>query len=63
MWMATCDAQDKQWSQGELQPYGPLPMYPSAQSLNYGQAVFEGMKAQRSAQVRSLAATIHCIAL
>lgn len=52
MWMATCDAQDKQWSQGELQPYGPLPMYPSAQSLNYGQAVFEGMKAQRSAQGR-----------
>ncbi|KAL4859535.1 Branched-chain amino acid aminotransferase 2 [Chlorella vulgaris] len=52
MWMATCDAQDKQWSNGELQPYGPLPMYPSAQSLNYGQAVFEGMKAQRSAQGR-----------
>ena len=23
-------------------------MYPSAQALNYGQAVFEGMKAQRS---------------
>jgi branched-chain amino acid aminotransferase len=27
-------------------------MYPSAQCLNYGQAVFEGMKAQRSAQGR-----------
>jgi branched-chain amino acid aminotransferase len=52
MWMATCDAADKQWSKGELQPYGPLPMYPSAQALNYGQAIFEGMKAQRSAQGR-----------
>ena len=51
MWMATCSAEDGQWSKGELQPYGPLPMFPSAQALNYGQAVFEGMKAQRSAKV------------
>ncbi|EFN59069.1 hypothetical protein CHLNCDRAFT_137805 [Chlorella variabilis] len=52
MWMATCSAEDGQWSKGELQPYGPLPMFPSAQALNYGQAVFEGMKAQRSAKDR-----------
>ncbi len=52
MWMATCSADGQQWSSGELLPYGPLPMYPSAQALNYGQAVFEGMKAQRSAKVR-----------
>ncbi|KAJ9525310.1 hypothetical protein QJQ45_020852, partial [Haematococcus lacustris] len=36
------------WQQGDLQAYGPLPMLPSAQVLNYGQAAFEGMKAQRS---------------
>ncbi|KAL4419156.1 hypothetical protein ABPG77_009132 [Micractinium sp. CCAP 211/92] len=52
MWMATCSADGQQWSSGELLPYGPLPMYPSAQALNYGQAVFEGMKAQRSAKDR-----------
>ncbi|PSC67353.1 branched-chain amino acid aminotransferase [Micractinium conductrix] len=52
MFMASCSAADGKWSAGELQPYGPLPMYPSAQALNYGQAVFEGMKAQRSAKDR-----------
>lgn len=36
------------WS-GQLQPYGPLQLHPSAQVLNYGQSVFEGMKAQRTA--------------
>jgi len=43
---------DGEWRQGELRPYGPLPMLPSAQVLNYGQAAFEGMKAQRSAKGR-----------
>jgi branched-chain amino acid aminotransferase len=37
------------WQEGELQPYGPLQLLPSAQALNYGQAIFEGMKAQRPA--------------
>ena len=36
------------WS-GQLQPYAPLQLDPSAQVLNYGQSVFEGMKAQRTA--------------
>eukprot|EP00882_Tetradesmus_deserticola_P030110 GHRQ01033784.1.p2 GENE.GHRQ01033784.1~~GHRQ01033784.1.p2 ORF type:complete len:122 (+),score=25.22 GHRQ01033784.1:67-432(+) len=40
---------EKGWDQGTLKPYGPLQMMPSAQVLNYGQSVFEGMKAQRSA--------------
>lgn len=52
MFLATYDVQDGTWTQGELQPYGPLPMYPSAQALNYGQSIFEGMKAQRSAKGR-----------
>eukprot|EP00951_Prasinocladus_malaysianus_P031792 scaffold306687_cov49-Prasinocladus_malaysianus.AAC.1 len=34
--------------QGTLKPYGPLDMLPSAQVLNYGQSIFEGMKARRS---------------
>eukprot|EP00892_Ulva_mutabilis_P010134 jgi/Ulvmu1/7493/UM037_0037.1 len=36
------------WSAGNMQPYGPLSMDPAAQVLNYGQALFEGMKAQRT---------------
>ena len=35
------------WS-GGLEPYAPLQLDPSAQVLNYGQSVFEGMKAQRT---------------
>lgn len=38
--------------QGGLQPYGPLQLEPSAQVLNYGQSVFEGLKAQRTAKGR-----------
>jgi branched-chain amino acid aminotransferase len=38
--------EEKGWDAGLLQPYGPIPMMPSAQVLNYGQAIFEGMKAQ-----------------
>ena len=49
--MATCDATTATWT-GGLQPYGPMPMFPSAQVLNYGQSAFEGMKAQRSANDR-----------
>lgn len=51
MFVATCDAGGSEWS-GSMQPYGPLPMYPSAQVLNYGQSAFEGMKAQHSAKGR-----------
>lgn len=36
------------WDKGALKPYGPLQLMPSAQVLNYGQSVFEGMKAQRT---------------
>lgn len=43
---------DKGWDQGALQPYGPITVMPSAQVLNYGQAIFEGMKAQHTAKGR-----------
>ena len=51
MYIATWTA-EKGWDAGSLQPYGPIPMLPSAQVLNYGQAIFEGMKAQESAKGR-----------
>ncbi|EFJ46286.1 branched chain amino acid aminotransferase [Volvox carteri f. nagariensis] len=44
--------QDKGWDQGKLVPYGPITIMPSAQVLNYGQAIFEGMKAQESSKGR-----------
>ena len=48
MYVGTCPAGSDTWT-GSLQPYGPMSLYPSSQVLNYGQAVFEGMKAQRTA--------------
>ena len=48
MYVATCPAGSDAWT-GSLQPYGPMSLYPSSQVLNYGQSVFEGMKAQRTA--------------
>ncbi len=39
--------QDGQWGTPEILPYGPLPIAPSASALNYGQAIFEGMKAHQ----------------
>lgn len=47
-WREGADGQGA-WSEGELRPYGPLEIMPSAQVLNYGQALFEGLKAQRTA--------------
>ena len=37
-----------EWCEGGLQSYQPLSLDPSAQVLNYGQSIFEGLKAQRT---------------
>jgi len=39
---------DMKWTKGEVVPYGDIPMSPRAAILNYGQGIFEGMKAQRT---------------
>ena len=49
MFRATC-ALDGQWSGGDLIPYGDITLSPFAGVLNYGQGVFEGVKAFRSAK-------------
>lgn len=36
------------WGDGEYLPYGPLSIYPAAGVLNYGQGIFEGLKAFRT---------------
>ncbi|KAK3244812.1 hypothetical protein CYMTET_45597, partial [Cymbomonas tetramitiformis] len=50
MYVATCTA-DGEW-EGSVQPYGDLSISPAAGCLNYGQGVFEGMKAYRSTKGR-----------
>jgi branched-chain amino acid aminotransferase len=35
------------WGKGSIMSYGTVPIYPSAVILNYGQGIFEGMKAYR----------------
>jgi branched-subunit amino acid aminotransferase/4-amino-4-deoxychorismate lyase len=52
MFVATWSSESQSWSAGQMQPYGPISMMPSAQVLNYGQSVFEGMKAQNSGKGR-----------
>ena len=47
MYTATCN-QGEEWQKGELVPYGNISISPAAGVLNYGQGLFEEMKAQRS---------------
>ena len=49
MYEAHCEL-DGEWDQGKLVPYGNVSMSPAAGVLNYGQGIFEGMKAYRSAK-------------
>ncbi|GIL53185.1 hypothetical protein Vafri_8863 [Volvox africanus] len=47
MFIATWSPDTCRWDGGELVPYGPLSLLPAAQVLNYGQSIFEGLKAYR----------------
>ncbi|RPH75444.1 branched-chain amino acid aminotransferase, partial [bacterium] len=38
------------WYQSSIEPYGPIALDPAAAVLHYGQALFEGMKAFRTAE-------------
>ena len=40
------------WMPGSLRPYGPISMSPAAGVINYGQGLFEGMKAFRTSSGR-----------
>ncbi len=42
------------WHDARIVPYGPLQMEPSCAVMHYGQAVFEGMKAYKSAEGKIL---------
>ncbi|KAE8787167.1 Branched-chain-amino-acid aminotransferase 5, chloroplastic [Hordeum vulgare] len=46
LYMAKCGP-DGNFSKGEILPFGPIALSPSAGVLNYGQGLFEGLKAYR----------------
>ena len=43
---------DEPWSPGEIRPYGNISISPAAGVINYGQGLFEGMKAYRTSTGR-----------
>lgn len=45
--MFIADYADGAWRDARIVPYGPIPMSPSLMALHYGQAIFEGMKANK----------------
>jgi branched-chain amino acid aminotransferase len=47
MFVAKC-AIDGEWDDGKYLPYGDISISPAACILNYGQGLFEGLKAQRT---------------
>jgi hypothetical protein len=51
MFVAKCNA-GGEWDKGEILPYGDLKVSPRAGVINYGQGIFEGMKAQRTEEGR-----------
>lgn len=48
--MFVADYIDGEWTDCRILPYGPMPMSPAIMALHYGQAIFEGMKANKSAK-------------
>ncbi|MGD1021905.1 MAG: branched-chain amino acid aminotransferase [Candidatus Sulfotelmatobacter sp.] len=52
--MFTAEFDEGRWSDGLIRPYGPIPIAPSVSALQYGVSVFEGMKAYKAADGRSL---------
>jgi branched-chain amino acid aminotransferase len=50
--MFVADYIDGEWQNCQIMPYGDLTFAPSMMALHYGQAVFEGMKANISAKTK-----------
>ncbi len=47
--MLVMDYKDGAWQDAEIVPFGPIPMHPAMSAIHYGQSIFEGMKANKSA--------------
>ncbi|MBR9977311.1 MAG: branched-chain amino acid aminotransferase [Bacteroidetes bacterium] len=48
--MFVLDYADDTWGEPRIEPYGPMDIEPANCTLHYGQTIFEGMKAYRSAK-------------
>ncbi len=48
--MFVAEYRDGEWVSQKIVPYGPLSYTPAMMSLHYGQAIFEGMKANKTAE-------------
>jgi branched-chain amino acid aminotransferase len=46
--MYVADYKDGKWDKGKIIPFGPIEISPAAGILNYGQGIFEGLKALRT---------------
>lgn len=47
--MLVMDYKDGAWQDAEIVPFGPIPMHPAMSAIHYGQSIFEGMKANKTA--------------
>ena len=45
--MFTADWIDGEWTNFQIEPFGPFTVHPACLALHYGQAIFEGMKASK----------------
>jgi len=52
--MLMCKFQGNQWQEAEILPYQPISFAPGTHVFHYGQAVFEGMKAFKNEQAKTL---------
>jgi branched-chain amino acid aminotransferase len=48
--MFVADFDGNEWTDARIEPYGDMPFKPALMPLHYGQAIFEGMKAYKSAE-------------
>ncbi len=46
--MFMCEFKDGKWQDGQILPFGKIPLSPGTSALHYGQSIFEGMRAQKS---------------
>src|ERR1700760_2936060 len=48
--MFSAEWREQKWGPGQLLPYGPIEILPGVRALQYGELVFEGLKAYRIGQ-------------
>jgi len=48
--MLVMEYHDGEWQEPEIVPFGPISFHPATSAIHYGQSVFEGMKANKSAE-------------